>query len=86
LTQAVKPERDARRKDDERAGAPDPARDGADYQVGAMWLNDAELAELKRDLAAVARPRLGNAPGSGRTRRMMYAVMLPAPETRPRAQ
>jgi hypothetical protein len=68
------------------SGSIDPARDGADYQVGAMWLTDAELAEFVRDLAAVAQPRLGNAPGNGRRRRMVYAVMLPAPESRPRAQ
>lgn len=66
------------------SGAIDPARDGADYQVGALWLTDAELAEFLRELAAVAAPRLANAPGHGRTRRMMYAVSLPAPESRAR--
>jgi hypothetical protein len=66
------------------AGQPDPTRDGADYQVGAMWLTDAEFAEFLRDFAAVAQPRLANAPGRGRRRRMVYTVFLPAPEEPPR--
>jgi hypothetical protein len=64
------------------AGPTDPARDGADYRVGAMWLTDAEFAEFVRDFAAVAQPRLANAPGKGRRRRMVYTVFLPAPEDR----
>jgi Helix-turn-helix domain len=62
------------------ADRPDPARDGADYQVGALWLTDAEFAELLRDLSIVFRPRLANAPGAGRKRRMVYTVFLPAPD------
>lgn len=63
------------------ASAPaDPARDGADYRVGAMWLTDAEFADLARDLRAVFQPRLANAPGKGRRRRVVYSVYLPAPE------
>ena len=62
------------------AGHPDPVRDGAAYRVGAMWLTNAEFAEFMRDLAAGAQPRLANAPGKGRTRRMVYTVFLPAPE------
>ena len=58
----------------------DPARDGAGYRVAAMWLTDAELADYRRDLAAISLPRLANAPGDGRRRRMLYTVMLPAPE------
>jgi hypothetical protein len=58
----------------------DPARDGAGYRVGAMWLTDAELADYLRDLAAISQSRLANAPGKGRRRRMLYTVMLPAPE------
>jgi hypothetical protein len=58
----------------------DPARDGAGYRVAAMWLTDAELADYQRDLAAISAPRLANAPGDGRRRRMLYTVMLPAPE------
>jgi len=62
------------------AGQSDPLRDGAEYRVGAVWLTDAEFAEFLRDLAAVAQPRLANAPGKGRRRRMVYTVFLPAPE------
>jgi hypothetical protein len=60
----------------------DPIRDGADYQVGALWLTDAEFAELLRDLSIVFRPRLANPPGKGRRRRMVYTAFLPAPEPR----
>jgi hypothetical protein len=59
----------------------DPVADGANYRVGALWLTDAEYAEYIRDLAAVAQPRLANAPGPGRRRRMVYSVMLPGPES-----
>jgi Helix-turn-helix domain len=62
------------------AGQPDPARDGADYRVGALWLTDAEFAQLMRDLSIVFQPRLANPPGKGRKRRMVYTVFLPAPE------
>jgi len=62
------------------AGSPDPVRDGADYRVAAMWLTDTELAEFLRDLGAAALPRLANAPGKGRRRRMLFTVLLPAPE------
>ena len=62
------------------SGRLDPARDGADYRVGALWLTDGEFAQLLRDLAIVFQPRLANAPGKGRKRRMVYTVFLPAPE------
>jgi hypothetical protein len=59
----------------------DPAKDNAGYRVAALWLSDAELAEYVRELAAVTLPRLANAPGGERRRRMLYTVLLPAPET-----
>ena len=62
------------------AGTPDPVRDGADYRVAAMWLDDAELADFLRDLAKVALTRLANAPGKGRRRRILYSILLPGPE------
>jgi Helix-turn-helix domain len=62
------------------SGTADPARDGADYRVGALWLTDAEFTDFLRDLTAVVAPRLANAPGKNRTRRMVYTVFLPAPE------
>jgi len=58
----------------------DPIADGADYRVAAMWLSDGEFAEFVRDLVLVVTPRLANAPGPGRRRRMMYNVFLPAPQ------
>ena len=58
----------------------EPARDGAGYRVTAMWLTDAELADYQRDLAAISLPRLAHGPADGRRRRMLYTVMLPAPE------
>jgi hypothetical protein len=63
------------------AGPPDPVRDGADYRVAAMWLTDAEFLDFLRDLHTIAQPRLANAPGKGRKRRMLFSVLLPAPET-----
>jgi hypothetical protein len=58
----------------------DPGQDGAGYRVAAMWLTDAELTDYLRELAAITQPRLANAPGEGRQRRMLYTVLLPAPE------
>lgn len=66
------------------AGAsPDPARDDADFRVAAMWLSDAELFALLKDLVAVFQPRLANAPTKARRRRLMYTVFLPAQDAPP---
>jgi Helix-turn-helix domain len=62
------------------SGQPDPARDGADYRVGALWLTDAEFTAFLRELGEVFQPRLANGPGKGRKRRIVYTVLLPAPE------
>jgi hypothetical protein len=62
------------------AGQPDPARDGADYQVGALWLSDGEFAELLRDLSIAFQPWLAKPPEPGRKRRMVYTVFLPVPD------
>ncbi len=62
------------------AGPPDIVRDGAGYGMSAMWLTDAEYAEYLRDVRAILQPRLANAPGTGRRRRLVSTVMLPAPE------
>ena len=58
----------------------DPHRDGPATASAGLWLTDAELADYLRDLAAITQPRLANAPGQGRRRRMLYTVLLPAPE------
>jgi hypothetical protein len=60
-------------------GIPDPARDGASYRMGALWLTDIEFADLIRELQTVFQPRLANSPGKGRRRRTVYTVFLPAP-------
>jgi hypothetical protein len=65
------------------SGPPDLRRDGVGYRVAGLWLTDAELADYQRDLAAVSQPRLANAPGPGRRRRVLYTVLLPAPESSP---
>ncbi len=57
----------------------DPIRDGASYNMAGLWLTDAELAEFARDIAVVVQPRLANAPGRGRRRRVLYSVFLPDP-------
>ena len=62
------------------ASAPaDPVADGASYRVAGMWLTDEEFASLVRDVREVFQPRLANAPGKGRRRRMLYTVTLPDP-------
>jgi DNA-binding transcriptional ArsR family regulator len=58
----------------------DRVGDDADYRVAAMWLTDEEFMSFARDLWAIAQPRLANAPGKGRRRRILYSVILPAPE------
>ncbi len=61
------------------SGPPNPVRDGADYRVAAMWLTDGELAGFLEDLRSIAQPRLANAPGQGRRRRMLFTILLPEP-------
>jgi DNA-binding transcriptional ArsR family regulator len=58
-----------------------PVSDGVGYRVAAMWLTDAELVVYLRDLAAISQPRLAHAPGEHRRRRMLYTILLPAPES-----
>lgn len=58
-----------------------PGKDGAGYNVAAMWLTDAEFADYRRELATITQPRLANAPDGRRRRRMLYTVLLPAPES-----
>jgi DNA-binding transcriptional ArsR family regulator len=62
------------------AGPPDLVRDGVSYGMSAMWLTDAEYADFLRDVGVLVAPRLANAPGKGRRRRLVATVMLPASE------
>lgn len=55
----------------------DPARDGADYRVAAMWLSDEELMDFARELSTAYLARMANPPAKGRRRRLIYTITLP---------
>ncbi len=55
----------------------DPIRDGASFRLAGLWLNDAEYAELLRELTRVLQPAAANAPRAGRKRRILATVLLP---------
>jgi DNA-binding transcriptional ArsR family regulator len=59
---------------------PDRVSENADYRVAGLWLTDEELLSFGRELNAVVQPRLANAPGKGRRRRVLYTVYMNAPE------
>jgi hypothetical protein len=54
----------------------DPLRDGVSYRIAGLWLDDAEYAEMVRDLVRVLHPRLANPPRKGRRRRILATVLL----------
>jgi hypothetical protein len=56
-------------------------RDGVSYRMAGLWLDDAEHAGLLRDLARALQPRMANAPGQGRRRRIIAYVLLPGDKT-----
>jgi hypothetical protein len=58
-------------------GDVDLLRDQVSYRLAAMWLDDTEFAELRRELARVLQPRLANPPSPGRTRRILASILLP---------
>jgi hypothetical protein len=58
-------------------GAPDPLRDGVSFGTLAMWLTDDEYREFLRGVQVLLQPRLANAPGKGRRRRIVSTVFLP---------
>jgi hypothetical protein len=59
----------------------DLLRDQVSYHLAAMWLDDAEFAELRRELARVLQPRLANPPAPGGTRRILAGILLPGDQT-----
>jgi AcrR family transcriptional regulator len=61
----------------------DPLRDGASYRVAGLWLDEAEYAELLRELMRILQPAAANPPTPGRQRRILATVLLPGPETPP---
>src|SRR6266567_5461566 len=52
-------------------------RDGVRYNMAGLWLDDAELTELQRELLRVLQPRLANPPAPGRKRRILGTILLP---------
>jgi hypothetical protein len=67
----------------------DLVKDGVAFGIEGLWLDDAEFAELMRELQRVLQPRRANAPKPGRQRRLLASVLLPGDEpaaaaTRPR--
>ena len=61
-------------------GEIDLLRDGVSYRLMGLWLSDNELAELAREMFRVLQPRLANAPGPARQRRVLATVLLPGSE------
>jgi hypothetical protein len=63
-------------------GGVDPVRDGADFRIAGMWLDDAEFMELLADLMRLLQPRVANPPKPGRKRRILTTVLLPGEEAK----
>jgi Helix-turn-helix domain len=59
----------------------DLVRDGVTYRIAGMWLDDAELMDLARELITVIQPRLANAPKPGRKRRIFGTLLLPGSDS-----
>ena len=60
----------------------DLVRDGVSYRITGLWLDDAELAELRGQIDALFRPYLAFGPEGERRRRLLGTVLLPADERR----
>jgi hypothetical protein len=58
----------------------DLLRDGVSYRMAGLWVDDAEYAELLRELTRVLQPRLANPPRPGRKRRILGSVLMPGSE------
>src|SRR5579863_4601254 len=58
-------------------------RDGVAYRLAALWLDDAEFAEMMREFARILQPRAGNPPRPGRSRRILGYVLLPGNDLAP---
>jgi Helix-turn-helix domain len=55
----------------------DPLRDGASYNMAALWLTEHELLEFARELYTVVQPRAAYGPKPGRNRLLFATVLLP---------
>ena len=51
--------------------------------MAGLWLDDAEFAELMRELTRVLQPRMANPPRAGRSRRILGYVLLPGSDPAP---
>ncbi|HEX4220880.1 MAG TPA: helix-turn-helix domain-containing protein [Pseudonocardiaceae bacterium] len=60
----------------DRPGA-DPIADSIGYRQGILWLSEAELAELIKDLQQVLAGRMGNGPAPGRIPRLHAMISFP---------
>jgi hypothetical protein len=56
----------------------DLARDHVGYRQRALWLSDEEMRQLLDDLVDVLAARRDLSPSSGRTRRLLTTVVMPA--------
>jgi DNA-binding transcriptional ArsR family regulator len=61
-------------------GDVDLRRDGVSYRITGLWLDDAELAELRGKIDELFRPYLALEPTDTRRRRLLGTVLLPADE------
>ncbi len=61
----------------------DIVRDGGSYRLAAMWLDNAELAELSHEVNRVLQSRLANPPRPGRERRVLATVFIPKTDPMP---
>src|SRR5262249_6465279 len=62
----------------------DLLRDGVTYRMAGLWLDDAEFAELLRELTRVLQPKLANPPRPGRKRRLLGYRLMPWHQAAPR--
>lgn len=61
----------------------DIVRDGGSYRLAAMWLDDAELAEVSHKVNRALQPSLANPPRPGRQRRVLATVFIPKTDPAP---
>jgi hypothetical protein len=59
----------------------DLVRDGVSYRLAGMWLDDAELKTLARELVIAIQPRLANGPKPGRKRWIFGTIVLPGTDS-----
>jgi hypothetical protein len=63
-------------------GKPNLVRDGVSFGIEGLWLDDAEFAEMMREVYQVLDGRRPNLPGKGRRRRLLASMLLPGDDPR----